>query len=41
VKDGRILAEAGYRALGVDYQEDNLTCDMINHGAQVTMGIEF
>lgn len=36
-----IFAELGYRALGVDYQQDNLTYDMITHGAQATVGIEF
>jgi hypothetical protein len=37
----RISAEAGYRALGVDYDEDGLTYDTITHGAQVTLGITF
>jgi hypothetical protein len=37
----RIFTEVGYRALGVDYDEDGLTYDMITHGAQITMGIEF
>ena len=36
-----IFAEAGYRALGVDYEGDGLTYDMITHGAQITLGINF
>lgn len=37
----RIYSEVGYRALGVDYEKDGLTYDMITHGPQVTLGIEF
>ncbi len=36
-----IFAEAGYRALGTDYNDDGLTYDVITHGAQVTVGITF
>lgn len=38
---GNIFAEIGYRAFGVDYDQDGLVYDVIMHGAQVTMGIEF
>jgi hypothetical protein len=37
----RIFAEAGYRALGTDYDHDGLTYDVVTHGAQVTLGINF
>jgi hypothetical protein len=36
-----IFAEAGYRALGIDYNRDGLIMNTITHGAQVTMGITF
>jgi uncharacterized membrane protein len=36
-----IFAEAGYRALGVDYEQNGLTYDMITHGPQITLGINF
>ena len=36
-----IWAEAGYRALGVDYEADGLIYDTITHGAQVTLGLSF
>jgi hypothetical protein len=37
----RVFTEIGYRAFGVDYQKDGLTYDVIMHGAQITMGIQF
>jgi hypothetical protein len=37
----RVFAEAGYRALGIDYEDDGLTYDTITHGAEVTVGINF
>jgi hypothetical protein len=37
----RVFAEAGYRALGIDYEDDGLTYDTITHGAQVTLGVTF
>ena len=37
----RIFAEAGYRALSIDYDKDGLLYDVILHGAQLTVGIEF
>jgi hypothetical protein len=37
----RIFAEAGYRALGVDFDHDGLIMNTITRGAQVTMGITF
>jgi hypothetical protein len=37
----RIFAEVGYRALGMDYDDEGLVYDVILHGAQVTLGIEF
>jgi len=37
----RIFAEAGYRALGMDYDHDGLTYNVVTHGAQVTLGINF
>jgi hypothetical protein len=36
-----IFAEAGYRALGIDNEDNGLTYDTITHGAQVTAGISF
>ena len=39
-RTGAALA-AGCRALGVDYEGDGLTYDMITHGAQITLGIQF
>ncbi len=36
-----ISAEAGYRALGIDYEDDGLTYNTITHGAQVMLGITF
>jgi len=36
-----IFAEAGYRALGIDYEDDGLIYDTTTHGAQVTVGITF
>jgi hypothetical protein len=36
-----ISAEAGYRALGIDYDHGGLTYDTITHGAQVTLGLTF
>lgn len=37
----RVFAEAGYRALGIDYENNGLTYDTTTHGAQVTLGIAF
>jgi hypothetical protein len=37
----RIFAEAGYRALSFDYNQDGLTYDVITKGAQLTVGLEF
>ncbi len=37
----RIFSEIGFRALGVDYEKDGLTYDMITFGPQVNLGIEF
>ena len=36
-----MYVEAGYRALGQDYNQDGLTYDMITHGALFTMGVTF
>ena len=36
-----IYAEAGYRALGIDYEDKGLTYNTITHGAQVTVGVTF
>ena len=36
-----VFTEVGYRAFGVDYENDGLTYDVVMHGAQVTLGIEF
>jgi hypothetical protein len=36
-----VFAEAGYRALGMNYENNGLTYDVIMHGAQVTVGIAF
>jgi hypothetical protein len=37
----RIFAEADYPALSIDYDNDGLLYDVIMHGAQVTVGIQF
>ena len=37
----RVFTEVGYRAFGVDYEDNGLTYDVVMHGAQITMGIEF
>lgn len=36
-----LFTELGYRALSFDYEKDGLTYDVISHGAQVTVGINF
>lgn len=36
-----VFAEAGYRALSFDYDHNGLTYDMITHGPQMTLGVEF
>lgn len=36
-----IFTELGYRALSFDYEKDGLTYDVITHGAQVTVGLNF
>lgn len=36
-----LYSEIGYRAIGVDYEKDGLTYDMITHGPQMTLGITF
>ena len=36
-----IYAELGYRALSFDYHNNGFLYDVITHGAQVTMGVEF
>jgi hypothetical protein len=36
-----IFAEAGYRALGMNYKDNGLTYDVIALGAQVTIGVSF
>jgi len=36
-----IFTEVGYRALGVDYEDDNLLFDAVMHGPQITTGITF
>jgi hypothetical protein len=36
-----IFTEIGYRAWGLDYEKDGLLMDMITHGPQVTLGIQF
>src|SRR6266702_5593513 len=36
-----IFTEVGYRALGVDYENDGLLFDAIMHGPQITTGITF
>jgi hypothetical protein len=36
-----LYAEAGYRALSVDYDRGGLEYDTITHGAQVTVGVVF
>lgn len=38
---GNIYSEVGYRAIGVDYEKGGLTYDMITHGPQMTLGINF
>ena len=37
----RIYNEIGYRALGVDYEDDGFTLDTVTHGPQMTLGITF
>lgn len=37
----RISAIAGYRALGVDYDDDTLTYDIIQHGPMLGMAVHF
>lgn len=34
-------AELGYRALGIDYQDDGFTYDVVTHGAELTLGLQF
>lgn len=34
-------AELGYRAVGVDYQDDGFTYDVVTHGAELTLGVNF
>ena len=36
-----IFTEVGYRALGVDYENNNLVFDVVMHGPQITTGITF
>lgn len=36
-----IFTEVGYRALGVDYNNDGLLFDAVMHGPQITTGITF
>ena len=36
-----IFTEVGYRALGVDYNNDGLLFDAVMHGPQITTGIRF
>ena len=36
-----MFTEIGYRALGVDYEQDGLLMDTITHGIQLTTGISF
>jgi hypothetical protein len=36
-----IFTEIGYRALGVDYDNDGLLFDAVMHGPQITTGITF
>lgn len=36
-----IFAEAGYRALGMDYRQNGLIYDAVLHGAQLTLGVVF
>ncbi len=36
-----LFAEVGYRALGVDYDEDGFVLDTVTHGPQVTLGFNF
>jgi len=36
-----IFTEVGYRALGVDYNNDGLLFDAVTHGPQITTGITF
>jgi hypothetical protein len=37
----RIFSEIGYRALAVDYEDNGLTYDVVTHGPQMTVGINF
>ena len=36
-----MYSEVGYRALGVDYEQDGILMDTITHGFQITTGISF
>jgi len=36
-----IFTEVGYRALGVNYDNDDLLLDAVMHGPQITTGITF
>jgi hypothetical protein len=36
-----IFTEVGYRALGVDYDNDGLLFDTVTHGPEITTGITF
>src|SRR5215211_4316645 len=36
-----IFTEVGYRALGIDYENDGLLFDAVMHGPQITTGITF
>lgn len=36
-----IFTEMGYRALGVDYNNDGLLFDAVTHGPQITTGVRF
>ncbi len=36
-----VFAEVGYRALGVDYDNDGLLFDTVTHGPEITAGITF
>ena len=36
-----MFTEIGYRALGVDYEQDGILMDTITHGFQITTGISF
>jgi hypothetical protein len=36
-----IFTEVGYRALGIDYENNGLLFDMVMHGPEITTGITF